>query len=333
LAAVAGLLWGDRMRAWAGQFDWNHFLAAFRQFDAAWLAAANGLILVSYVGRAIRWAVFIRPLCPRPSYWKLFRAQVTGFSAVAILGRAGELVRPYLIATQHGMSFSSQMAVWFLERIFDLLAVLVLFGYALFYLDPSTAHQVGDKLRWVLQTGGAVAATVALVACTLIFAFRFFSEATRSQLNYALRVLPATMHGRIAGLVDSFLDGIACMRSTPQILLVFLYSFLEWVVIVGVFYCLFRGFPATAHLTWNDAMVAVGFIAFGSIVQIPGVGGGMQVVTVLILTELYGLNVEPATVMAIVAWLTTFLVVVPFGLFFGLRDGLELSQIRQLKAE
>lgn len=290
------------------------------------------LIVVTYIGRAIRWAALIQPICPRPSYWLLLRAQVTGFSAVAVLGRAGELVRPYLIAGQHGLSFSSQMAVWFLERIFDLLAVLVLFGYALFYIDPATASEVGPRLAWVLRTGGLVAGGVAAVACSIILAFRFFTEKTRTQLNYGLRVLPVAMHGRISGTVDAFLDGISSMKSNRQILLVLFYSFIEWVVIVAVFYCLFRGFPPTAHLTWNDSMVAVGFIAFGGVVQIPGVGGGLQVVTVLILTELYGLEVEPATVMAIVAWITTFLVVVPAGLLFAVNDGLNWRKIREIRA-
>ena len=329
--AVAGFfLFGDSLRAWFGQFEWNKFTQAFAQFDPWWLAAANGLIVLTYIGRAVRWAAMIRPFCPRPSYWGLIRAQITGFSAVALLGRAGELVRPYLIATQHGLSFSSQIAVWFLERIFDLLAVLILFGYALFYLDPATASEVGPRLAWVLHAGGAIAAGIALLACSIIFAFRFFTEKTRTQLNYALRILPVTMHGRIAGMVDAFLDGISSMKTTRQILLVFFLSFVEWIVIVGVFYCLFRGFPPTAQMTWTDAMVAVGFIAFGGIVQIPGVGGGMQVVTVLILTELYGLEVESATVMAIVAWITTFLVVVPAGLVFAVREGLNLGKIRAL---
>jgi glycosyltransferase 2 family protein len=329
--AAAWLLYGDAMLAWLGQFEWSKFTGAFRQFDPAWLAAANGLIVLTYVGRAVRWAALIQPICPRPRYWLLLRAQITGFSAVALLGRAGELVRPYLIANQHGLSFSSQMAVWFLERIFDLLAVLLLFGYALFYIDPSTASEVGPRLGWVLRTGGLVAGGVALVACSIIVAFRFFAEKSRSQLNYALHALPVTMHGRIGGTVDAFLDGISSMKTNRQILLVLLYSFLEWIVIVAVFYCLFRGFPPTAHLSLNDAMVAVGFIAFGGIVQIPGVGGGMQVVTVLILTELYGLEVEPATVMAIVAWITTFLVVVPAGLIFAVNDGLNWRKIKELK--
>jgi len=331
--AVAALAWafGDRLAAWVGQFEWRKFAEAFRQFDPWWLGAANALIVLTYVGRAVRWAALIQPICPRPNYWLLMRAQVTGFSAVAILGRAGELVRPYLIANQHKLSFSSQMAAWFLERIFDLLAVLVLFGYALFYLDPSTASQVGPKLAWVLNTGGAAASIVAMAACAIIVAFRFFGERTRTQIEYAVSALPAALSGRAASTVDAFLDGISSMRTTPQILLVFFYSFVEWLIIVGVFYCLFRGFPATAHLTWNDAMVAVGFIAFGGVVQIPGVGGGFQVVTILILTELYGLEIEPATVMAIVAWITTFLVVVPLGLGFAFQDGLNFRKIREIR--
>ena len=329
--AAAVYFYGPRLGAWLSQFDWSKFTGAFQQFDARWLAAANGLIILTYLGRAVRWAALIQPICPRPSYWKLFTAQITGFSAVAVLGRAGELVRPYLIANQHGLSFSSQMAVWFLERIFDLLAVLTLFGYALFYIDPSTASEVGPRLAWVLHAGGGIAAAVAALCCSIVIAFRFFSEKTRTQLNEALLILPVAMHGRIAGIVDAFLDGISSMKTTRQILLVFVYSFLEWIVIVGVFYCLFRGFPPTAHMTWNDAMVAAGFIAFGGIVQIPGVGGGMQVVTVLILTELYGLEVEPATVVAIVAWITTFLIVVPAGLYFSVRDGFDWRKIREIK--
>lgn len=325
------VLFRDRLVAAVSEFEWAKFLDAFRQFDPWWLAAANGLIVVTYVGRAVRWAALIQPICPRPRYWLLLRAQITGFSAVAVLGRAGELVRPYLIASQHQLSFSSQMAAWFLERIFDLLAVLALFGYALFYLDPSTANQVGPKLAWVLNAGGGAAALVATAACGIIIAFRFFSDRTRTQIDYVLGALPATLQGRLGSTVDAFLGGISSMKSTPQILLVFVISFVEWLLIVGVFYCLFRGFPATAHMTWNDAMVAVGFIAFGGVVQIPGVGGGFQVVTVLILTELYGLEIENATVMAIVAWITTFLVVVPLGAIFAVQDGLNIRKIREIR--
>ena len=42
-----------------------------------------------------------------------------GFTALALLGRPGELIRPYLIARHTNLSFASQVAVWAVERIFD----------------------------------------------------------------------------------------------------------------------------------------------------------------------------------------------------------------------
>jgi uncharacterized membrane protein YbhN (UPF0104 family) len=152
-------------------------------------------------------------------------------------------------------------------------------------------------------------------------------------LTDTLRVLPEPLGSRATGLADAFLDGIASMKSTPQILWILLLSFVEWVVIVGAFYALFRGFQPTAHLTLTDAVIAVGFVAFGGIVQIPGIGGGVQVVTILVLREFYGIEVEQATVMALVVWATTFLISVPFGIAFAIHDGLNWKNLRHVPQE
>ena len=57
----------------------------------------------------------------------------------------------------------------------------------------------------------------------------------------------------------------------------------------------------------------MGFVSFGSIVQIPGVGGGMQVVAVLVLTELFGVRLELAIAFALFLWIITFVAIVPAG--------------------
>ena len=57
---------------------------------------------------------------------------VIGFTGLALLGRAGEFIRPYLIARRTDLSFSSQLAVWAVERIFDVGAFTVLMVLAIF---------------------------------------------------------------------------------------------------------------------------------------------------------------------------------------------------------
>ncbi len=117
-------------------FRWDLFLATLEHVDWRWLAASICLILLSNVGRALRWQVMLRPFGHPIGVWRLTSDTAIGLTAGVLLGRVGEVVRPYLIAVQTGLPFSSQVAAWLLERMLDLLAVLLLCGYALIRIPP-----------------------------------------------------------------------------------------------------------------------------------------------------------------------------------------------------
>ena len=61
-----------------------------------------------------------------------------------------------------------------------------------------------------------------------------------------------------------------------------------------------------------------------------GVGGGSQVVAVLVLTELFGVRLETATFFALLIWIITFVVIVPVGFTVALREGLSWRGLRQI---
>lgn len=332
-AALLGWLLWNQIRSGNLHFDWAQFGEALARLNAWWLAASLAFNFLTYPGRALRWAALIAPLAPKPDFWRLTRAQAIGFTAVALFGRPGELVRPYLISQQEKLTFGSQLAVWFLERIFDLLAVLLIFGVALGQLDPAEGSRLGPNLQWVLQKGGQAAALIAVACFGLIVAMRFFTEPVLNWLRKTLRMLPAGVYGKLMGLLEAFAAGMASTKSASQLMLILGYTFLEWLIIAASFYCLFQAAPATESLRVKDVVVVLGFVAFGSVVQIPGVGGGMQVVAVLVLTELFGVRVETATAIAIVLWLVSFVSVVPAGLVFGFQDGLNWRKLRQIEAE
>jgi len=116
LAIVAG---GVVYRRWQESgFDWRQFAAIFSQMNWFWILVTALLNLATYAGRTVRWAIMLRPLKLRPSYWNLFKATAIGFTAVILFGRPGELVRPYVGAAREGVSFSSLIAAGFLERIY-----------------------------------------------------------------------------------------------------------------------------------------------------------------------------------------------------------------------
>ncbi|HUS08044.1 MAG TPA: lysylphosphatidylglycerol synthase transmembrane domain-containing protein [Bryobacteraceae bacterium] len=327
IAAAFGL---SRFRG--SSFRWDLFLTTFRSLDLRWLTAAILLILLTYVGRALRWQVMIKPICPSPSFYNVLVSTVIGFTAIVLFGRPGELVRPYLIAIKEKVPFSSQVATWVLERIFDLLIVLLIFGFALTQVQSDAAN-LGPGLQWMIRTGGYIVGGLCALCLIILVMLRRFSDTMRRRMLDGLSFLPAKYYARAEQVVTAFTGGMESTRNPYFISQVLFYTVLEWIVIGACNVCLFKAFPATEHFTVMDNLVFMGFVSFGSAVQIPGVGGGMQVAAVLILTEFFGLSLEVATGLAILIWLTTYVTVVPWGLALGLHEGIGWRNLKKLEAE
>ncbi len=334
LAALAAAVLG--WFAWrygqARGFEWALFTATFRGLDPAWLGAACFIAWLTYVGRALRWRVLIRPLKSHPNLWNLFTGTAIGFTAIVLFGRPGEMVRPYVIGLKERLSFSSQVATWLVERMYDLMMALLIFGVALSQVK-TTGVKVGPGLQWVLSVGGYAATGVAVLCLAVFLALRQFGEASERRIRDAAEVLPERYRGLVERVVGAFSQGIQSTKDSSAVIAALGYSVVEWALIVLCYVCVFRASPATATFGWMDVLIFVGFVSFGSVVQIPGVGGGMQIVTVVVLTELFGMPLEVSGGMAIVLWAITFVVIVPFGLVLAFHDGLNWGKLRQVRQE
>lgn len=331
IAAVAVLaaVWFVVQRLRTSGFAWREFATALANVDWRWLALSMILGMATYAGRALRWEIMIRPLRPDASVWRILSGTAIGFTAVVLFGRAGEPVRPYLIANSEGVSFSSQIAAWLVERILDLLMVLLIFGIALTQISHSSV-QPGPRIRVALQAGGYTAGLTGVACLALLIAMRQFRGSVQQRLIGALSFLPPKIVTKIAGFLVSFEEGMQCMRSTASTVILIVYSIVEWIVIAAAFACVFKAFPATSGLGITDVVILLGFVAFGSALQIPGVGGGMQIATVLVLTEFFGIGLETATGIALVLWIVSFVLIVPIGLALAFSEGIKWRNLRNL---
>src|SRR6202158_2762100 len=118
-------------------FHWPTFWVQWKQISPRHIFQAIVLIYLSYFLRALRWKIFLRPVRKETSAIGLIPPTLIGFTGLALLGRPGELIRPYLIARRANLTFSSQMAAWAVERVFDICAFTVLLVFAIFL--PGTA--------------------------------------------------------------------------------------------------------------------------------------------------------------------------------------------------
>ena len=331
LAAVLGA-WLIHSRLSARVFDWGLAAAAVTRLRWPWLVLASIPIFGTYYGRALRWRIFLRPQKARPSMRNLLVATVIGFTAITLFGRAGDFVRPYLIAVKEQVPLTSQIASWLLERVFDLLMASLLLGFALTRVQASGLH-VGAKLAWVLTFGGKIVGASCAAVLVALVSLRHFAEPVRLRLVAAARWLPERWSARVEKMVNALVKGVESIRSDGALLLIFAYTVLEWVLIAACYWCLAQAYVGIINITIVDVVILMGFISFGGVVQIPGVGGGTQVVAILVLTELYGTRAELAASFALLLWILTFVAIVPVGLGLALKEGLDWHSLRQIGRE
>ncbi len=190
LAALGALVY-FQVQHWRS-FEWSRFLKASR-VEPLHVVAALGLIYATYFLRALRWKVFLEPV-RKTSTWSLVPATFIGFAGLALLGRPGEFIRPYLIARREELPFASQVGVWTVERIFDIGAFTVLMTIDVFFSSAIRVNPYLHKFRVAAITLCGLVALASLIA--------FVIRVRGHQVAVLLHNVTAKISARLARVVD-----------------------------------------------------------------------------------------------------------------------------------
>ena len=272
------------------------------------------------VFRAARWTIFLKPSGNRTPWWSLIGSQCIGFAGLAALGRVGELIRPYLVSRRTGTSFASQIAVIAVERIFDLGAFGILFACNLF-LSPQLHTLPGHEHYH--SFGYAIAGAIGFLSL-LVIVTRLTGEA------FADRVEHIPLGTKLASGIRAFRAGLNVIGSARDFIAVSVLSLLTWSVIALGYVLTLKAFPSPVHnLTIAHALLLMGFSVAGGLVQLPGIGGGPQVMTALALTRLFSIPAELALSAAMVLWIVSTASAIVPGLLFARAEQISLRGVAQ----
>ena len=331
---VVGLIFYNLSRSpeWRS-FQWDQFWATLTQARPGFLVAAVAVTSSSYFIRAYRWKLFLDSI-KKASLWVLFVAQVLGFSSIYLIGRPGEFVRPAYIAKKEEVSFTSQLALLLLERIYDAVFLILLLAVSLEFLRLEAPSPRGASLvAWIHWTGRVMLLVSALlVAGVVVFRLRA-ARLTASVLRF-FRFLPARALHHLERFLTSFSDGLSVIRNWRALLLSIASSAVLWALNATVFWFAFESLGGELErLPWFAAAVVMFCAAQGLIFQLPGVGGGYQVGALLALTQIFGVKAEAATGASILVWILMSLPCVGLGLLLLLYEGLTLKKLSAIAEE
>ncbi|MGE5360933.1 MAG: lysylphosphatidylglycerol synthase transmembrane domain-containing protein [Bacteroidales bacterium] len=291
------------------------------------LVLAIGTTMLTYALRAFRWQWLLRALGPT-HFSTAFRTTVIGFAASFLLpARAGEVLRPYLLAREEHLNATAAFATIILERLLDMVAVLVLFAVFLLVFDPVRAgvdSALFEKIRW----GGVIAGVAAAVLIGLIFVMAGHPE---KFARAALRVeglLPARLAHAIAGAVAKFLTGMGTVRQPARLAVTFLLSFPLWLSIALGIYLVTRAFHVDMPYTGSFAVMAI--LVIGVAMPTPGAVGGFHAMYRFAVTTFYAVPNDRAVSAGLVLHAISFVPVTLLGIVFMAREGLSLGRVRSL---
>ena len=307
--------------------DLGRVWAAVRTARADLLALAVLLTVVTYIVRAERWQYLLEPL-GHTRFWVAFRTTVIGFAVSAVLpARAGEVLRPYLLARQEGLSATSAFATIIVERILDLVAVLLLLASYLIWFDPGM-HARDSALFNAIEVGGLVMTPVALVALGLMFYMAGHPASLQGLIVKVERVLPARAAAAIVKLARMFADGFAVVRRPERLLASLAWSVVLWLLIAAETWVVALAFNIAMPFTGTLLMLSL--LVVGVAVPTPGGVGGFHEAFRLGATAFFAADNNAAIGAAILLHAASFLPVCVMGAWFAFRDGMNLRGLRRL---
>jgi uncharacterized protein (TIRG00374 family) len=313
-----------------GDFSGQKLFHALRDANLFLLAVSVITIYVCYALRALRWQVFQQNLGPS-RFRTIYAMTLAGFSAVFLLGRAGEPLRPLLLARKEKLPVSGMFGIYVLERLFDAAstAVIAAIGLLLFQ-SHANVGETTTKLQTAAKTTGLMLFAGVLAAAVTLVYLRLHGSAL---LERRLRAVIST-HGwkaRFASIVLGFVHGVQTVRSWGQLALAVLYSTVHWFLVLMVYFWVSHSFGGRlASISMSDAMLVMAFTLVGSAVQAPGVGGGSQAGSFIAYTTIFGVQSEPALAAAIVLWLISFAMCSLVGVPLLLHEGWSLGELRHM---
>ena len=320
LILVALVVWG-RNRI---HFDFEEFRTQVAMADWRKIAFALVCIYVGYLFRSIRWALLLRHNRKVPLL-SLLGTQVMGFTAVALIGRVADLVRPYLVAKKTGMELSSQIAVYIVERLADAGSMALIFSAAIL-LTPagSIPHAELVKKTGYWGLAGTAGGVLFLVAV------RLAGETLAAGFERVLGVMSQKLGHAVGHRIRTFQIGLDTIRSLSDFAVVVLLSLGMWVLITAAYLNVAQAFthsPQLAGMTLGNCVLLMAVSGASSVVQLPVIGWFSQIGLVAAAITWFGVRPEAATACAAMLLIVTFLGIVPVGLIWAQVENVSLRKV------
>ncbi|MFW6348309.1 MAG: lysylphosphatidylglycerol synthase transmembrane domain-containing protein [Cyclonatronaceae bacterium] len=196
-----------------------------------WLAPYVLVAFASFWLRSQRWAMLLEKDRPEVKRRHLFTGVMLGYTVNYAIPRLGELSRTVFVAQKEQLSTGSVLGTVVLERIIDIIAMLLLLAFALFFVisDRSTMDALfGPRAYQILNELRQPGVLVVLVISSLVSLFLAWRAAIWILRKRQQDLDAGLQSAGVKKIIYTFTDGLTSIRHLHRWPLFLLYTVLMW---------------------------------------------------------------------------------------------------------
>jgi hypothetical protein len=248
--------------------DFGDIRDAFSGADYVLAVAGVPLYFAGYWFRAYRWRLLLSPV-KTVTTARLYPVVLIGLMSNNIApARIGELVRAYLVGQREAIDKSAAFGTIALDRLYDGLTLVAILGVMVLVSGADTG----------VKSLGLGAAAIFVAGASVLVAMAMSPTKVRGWLTRLVRLLPGAIAARVEGLLDSFLSGLAGVRSPSILLLGAGASLASWFLEASMYFVVGEAFHLGVGFDAYLVVVSAANLAL-SVFASPGGVGPFEVTT------------------------------------------------------
>jgi len=314
---------------WFGRgLDWAEVKSSVEAADWRLLVAAILVVCATYWLRALRWRALLAPLA-QASMRELFVATTIGFSGLFLFGRAGEILRPIVLPLREPrVSPGASFVTIGVERIYDMVAVVVLFAANLLVFRPP-AEYAGEFAH--IRGAGFVLLFGCIVGIACLMLFRFYSTGVIDWLAGRFAVwsfVPERIGRAITNLLKQLALSLGVLTNVRSLFVTIGWTCALWFAITLANLLVLRAFGLP--FGFSETIFMLGWSLVASLVPTPGGGAGAYHGATGAALVLLGVGKNQAAATVLILHPIVFAPALIFGLYYFLRGDINIARVRQL---
>jgi len=310
--------------------------ASFKEMNYIYIIPAVVIIVFSYVFRAYRWQALLGHSL-KVDVSGLYSPMMVGFMGNFLPARAAEILRPYLLSKKYNITFSAALASIIVERLFDLIMLLLIFIWVFWFEASVFSSDVeffsGFSMQDMTIKFGQICllATVGLVV--FIYLLLNHKPLLMKLVHWFTGFLPKKWANKIEYLVEEFAIGCEVVKNFWTLVKITTYSIFVWAGNIFYFYPLYFA-SDLQHKTIPSLLILTVMVAiFITVVPTPGFLGSFNAGVLIALHEVMGESEIKSVSVGMVGWALYSGIILVGGLYFLLYDHMSLKTLVDVKKE